>query len=189
MKRVGALIFSTALVLFLGTAAMAQVGLDLHGLYAFEFSDDDVSELDGAFGGGAALVFCLGDVVKLDLGGDYYKPKFKDFSGEKFQFIPITGTLRVGIPIEDTAYLYVGGGAGYSFNEYTGEDDDWIELEDCFTYHACGGAELLFNENIGIRGEFRYIWMKPDVKEKIFGSKEEIKLDHMQVRGGLVFYF
>ncbi|MDP8236153.1 MAG: outer membrane beta-barrel protein [Candidatus Erginobacter occultus] len=185
MKRVEALIFSVAMVLAFGTAAMAQVGLDLHGIYAFEFSDDDIAELDGAFGGGASLVFCLGDFVKLDLGGDWYKPEFKDFSDVKIELIPVTGTLRIGIPIEDVAFIYGGGGAGYTFINWdqTGVDSD--VLDGSVTYHACGGAEILFNESIGIRAEFRYIWLKPEWKD----SNDKVELNHMQARGGLVLYF
>lgn len=187
MKRVGALFLSAALALALGTAASAQVGIDLHGIYAFEFSDDDIAELDGAFGGGASLVFKLGDFVRLDLGGDYYKPEFKDNSDIKIEMIPVAGTLRVGIPIEEVAFIYAGGGAGYCFNklDVKGDDDAEDAIEDSVTFHACGGAELLFNENIGIRGEFRYIWLKPELKD----SDDKVELNHMQVRGGLIFYF
>ncbi len=113
MKRLGALLFSAALVLSLGTAAMAQVGLDLHGLYAFNFNDDDDGfNGDNTFGGGASLVFCLGEIVKLDLGGDYLLPENKDDSDVKAQLIPVTGTLRIGVPVDDIAYIYVGGGGG-----------------------------------------------------------------------------
>ncbi len=192
MKSVGALLLSAALVLSLGTAAMAQVGLDLHGLYAFNFNDDDDGfNGDDTFGGGASLVFCLGDIVKLDLGGDYLLPENEDDSDVKAQLIPVTATLRIGVPIEEVAYLYVGGGGGYSFNDWDlkGGDDDLFDLEDCFTYHACGGAELLFSPNIGIRAEFRYIWLKPESKFKPTGTKTDVKFDHMQARGGLVLYF
>ncbi len=185
MKRLGALLFSAALVLSLGTAATAQVGLDLHGLYAFNFNDDDIAELDGTFGGGASLVFCLGDFVKLDLGADYYKPKFKDFSDVKVELIPVAGTLRVGLPIEDVAFIYGGGGAGYTFINWDEKGVSSDVLDGSVSYHACGGAEILFNESIGIRAEFRYIWLKPEVKN----TDTKVKLDHMQVRGGLVLYF
>ncbi len=185
MKKMLALFLGAAMVLSLGTAAMAQVGIDLHGLYGFNFNDDDIPELDGTFGGGASLVFKLGDYVRLDLGGDYYKPEFKDASDVKIELIPVTGTLRVGIPIEDVAFIYGGGGGGYTFINYdqTGASSDLID--DSVTYHACGGAEILFNESIGIRAEYRYIWLKPEIKD----TSTKIKMDHMQVRGGLIFYF
>ncbi len=185
MKRAGALLLGAALMLALGTVASAQVGLDLHGIYAFEFSDDDMAELDGAFGGGASLVFKLGDFVRLDLGGDWYKPEVKDFSDSKIEYIPVTGTLRVGVPIEEVAFIYGGGGAGYTFInvDEPGTPDDLID--DSMTYHACGGAEILFNENIGVRAEYRYIWLKPEIKD----TSTKVEMNHMQVRGGLIFYF
>jgi len=93
----------------------------------------------------------------------------------------VTGTLRIGIPVEDVAFIYGGGGAGYTFIKDAPDD----ALDDSITYHACGGAELFFNENIGVRGEFRYIWLEPEYKNT--NIKE--KLNHMQVRSGLVVYF
>ena len=183
MKKLPALFLGTAMMLSLGTAATAQVGLDLHGLYAFD--DNDSAELDGTFGGGASLVFRLGDYVRLDLGGDYYKPKFKGSHDAKLEFIPVTGTLRIGIPIGNVAFLYGGGGAGYTFINWDEPGHVRDILKDSVTFHACGGVEILFNENFGIRAEYRYVWLKPEEK---YGS-DKVRLDHMQARGGLIFYF
>jgi len=191
MRSMLVAVIGLALAVSVGPAVFAQnTGLELHGLYAFGFNDEIKygSHADDTFGGGASFVFCLGENVKLDLGGDYFKPEAKNNSDQKAQLIPVTGTLRVGVPLE-MVYLYAGGGAGYSFNEYDGPGDDVLELEDCFTYHACGGGEFMFNENIGLRGEFRYVWLKSEWKEKSSGDKIDVKFDHMQVRAGLMFYF
>ncbi|HOO77319.1 MAG TPA: outer membrane beta-barrel protein [bacterium] len=195
MRTIIAGIFALAAVCLVAGTAGAQtpkVGLEAHGLYAFNFNDDDFgsgNEPDNVFGGGGSLVFCLGNFVKLDLGADYFKPESKFSSDMKFQFIPVAGTLRLGGTVAEVLYLYVGGGGGWSFNEYDGPDDDVFELEDSFTYHGCGGAELFLSPQIAIRGEFRYVWMRPDLKFKPSGDKEEIKFDHMQVRAGVAFYF
>jgi len=197
MKKALAVSLGLALAILVAGPAFAQmggakVGLEGHGLYAFNFNDDDFgsgNEPDNTFGGGGSLVIAFGQIAKLDLGADYLKPELKSASSEKFQLIPVAGTLRIGGTVADALYLYGGGGAGYSFNEYDGTLDDALELEDCFTYHACGGLEICLSPNLALRGEFRYVWMKPDVKEKATGAKESIKLDHMQVRAGLGVYF
>ncbi len=195
MKRMIALVAGVSLLLFMGSMAQASpaAGLEFHGLYGFNFSDDDL-ELEKGWGGGASLVLGLGDFVKLDLGGDYIRPQVKDVLDDDYvQLIPVTATLRFG-PRLDFAYIYVGGGGGYSFNELDTEStmDEVFELEDCATYHACAGFELAFTEDetIGFRGEFRYVWLKPEMKVKATGDKAgDWKMDHMQVRGGFVVNF
>jgi Outer membrane protein beta-barrel domain len=199
MKKIVCIMLGISMILCMGSIASAQsAGLELHGIYGFAFSDDDL-ELEKGWGGGASLTFCLGDLVKLDLGGDYLRPVVKDPtseglpSGDNYvQLIPVTGTIRVG-PQIDPVYLYVGGGAGYSFNDmdFEGDIDDFVELEDCITYHGCAGFELSFTpeKQIGLRAEGRYVWLKPDLKWKATGDKEEWKMNHFQARAGLFFYF
>lgn len=171
------------------TTTKTTFGIEAHGLYALRFSDDDL-KTDDVFGGGGGIVIGLGDNVKLDLGADYFKPKNEIDSSLKTQFIPVTGTLRLGGSIAEVVFIYVGGGAGWSFNDADIAPvlDDFV-LENCFTYHACGGLELFLSPQIALRGEFRYVWLRPDVKDELTGDKEEIKFDHMQLRAGLGFYF
>jgi len=163
-------------------------GIEAHGLYALAFSDDDL-KTDDVFGGGGGIVFALGDNVKLDIGADYFKPKNEHDSALKTQFIPVTGTLRLGGSIADVVFIYVGGGAGWSFNDVDSPNLDDDVLENCFTFHACGGLELFLSPQIALRGEFRYVWLRPDVKDEFTGDKEEFRFDHMQIRAGLGFYF
>jgi len=194
MKKMLSILLGISMILCLGSMAPAQpsAGLEFHGIYGFNFSDDDL-ELEKGWGGGASFVLCLGDIVKLDLGGDYLRPEVKDAEDNFVQLIPVTATLRIGPKIADMAYLYVGGGAGYSFNslDFEGDADEIFELEDCFTYHGCAGFEVYFDEDqvIGVRGEFRYVWLKPDMKLKATGDKDEWNMDHMQARGGFVVNF
>jgi opacity protein-like surface antigen len=170
------------------TTTKTSFGLEAHGLYALQFSDDDL-KTDDVFGGGGGIVIALGDNVKLDLGADYFKPKNEIDSSLKTQFIPVTGTLRLGGYIAEVVFIYVGGGAGWSFNDVDTTNLDDITLENCFTWHACGGLELFLSPQISLRGEFRYVWLRPDVKEEFTGEKEEVRFDHMQLRAGLGFYF
>ena len=193
MKKVVVIALVVSLALFLGFSAPAQprVGLEVHGLYGFEFSND-YAELDNGWGGGASLVLCLGELVKLDIGGDYIHTKEKNPSNSDVDLIPITATLRVG-PQIDLVYLYVGGGAGYSFNDlgliFAGLEP--YVLKDCFTYHGCAGCEVSFTseKQIGLRVEGRYVWMKPEIRTKATGATEDWKMEHFQARAGLIFYF
>ena len=118
MKKLICLMLGMGMIFCLGTMVQASpaAGLELHGLYGFNFSDDDL-ELEKGWGGGASLVLGLGEFVKLDLGGDYIRPQVKDGGDNDYvRLIPVTGTLRFG-PRLDFAYLYIGGGARYSFND------------------------------------------------------------------------
>ena len=194
MKKLVCLMLGLSMIFCLGSMAPAQTkaGLEFHGLYGFNFSDDDL-ELEKGWGGGASFVIGLGDFVKLDLGGDFIRPRVKDETEDDYvQLIPVTGTLRFG-PRLDFAYIYVGGGGGYSFNKLDTESDmdEVFEIEDCATYHACGGFEMTFTEDetIGFRGEFRYVWLKPEMKAKATGAKADWKMDHMQARAGFVVNF
>jgi opacity protein-like surface antigen len=196
MKKLMCLALGAAVACFVAATSFAAggSGLEVHGLYAFNFNDDDDgSNLDNAFGGGASFVFNLSDNVKLDLGADYIKPEYKDDSSSKVQFIPVCAALRFGGNLEQV-FLYAGGGAGYSFNDLDtpstpGVD---IDIDDSMVYFACGGAEFNLNEDLYIRGEFRYNWLQPEVKVTAEGwgeDKQDVKCDHMQVRAGLGFNF
>ena len=170
----------------------AGSGLEVHGLYAFNFNDDesDGSNMDNTFGGGASFVFSLSPNIKLDLGADYYKPEDKDSSDAKVQIIPICAALRIGGNL-GPVFLYAGGGAGYSFNsaDIKGVSSSDADFENSMIYFACGGAEFELSDSVYIRGEFRYNWLKPEFKVKSMDYSEDIKFDHMQVRAGLGFNF
>ena len=197
MRRLVCLAVGVALACW-GASAMAEeaaaskVGLEAHGLWAFNFNDDEDegSNADDTFGGGASFVFGLHENIKLDIGADYYKPKSDDESDLKAQFIPVCAALRFGGNLE-SVFLYAGGGAGYSFNslDVEGASSSDIDLDDCMVYFACGGAEFNLNEDLYLRGEFRYNWMKPELNVKIADEKFDVKFDHMQLRAGLGFNF
>jgi len=192
MKKVMCLAAAAALACFAAAPMFAAgSGMEVHGLWAFNFNDDDDgSNADDTFGGGASFVFNLHENIRLDLGADYYKPEDKDDSDLKAQFIPVCGALRFGGNLEQV-FLYVGGGAGYSFNSLDAEgvSSSQVDLEDSMIYFACGGAEFSLNEDLYLRGEFRYNWLKPEINNKIMDEKYDIKFDHMQVRAGLGFNF
>ena len=197
MRRLVCLAVGVALACW-GASAMAEeaaaskVGLEAHGLWAFNFNDDDSdgSNVDDTFGGGASFVFNLHENIKLDLGADYYKPKSKEDSDLKAQLIPVCAALRFGGRLE-AIFLYAGGGAGYSFNsaDIKGVSSSEADFDNCMIYFACGGLELNLNEDLYLRGEFRYNWLKPEFKVSSIDYKEDIKFDHMQVRAGLGFNF
>ena len=54
------------------------------------------------------------------------------------------------------------------------------------------GGEVALSDSVSLRGEFRYNWLRPDLKwEDWTGAEEKVRinLDHMQVRLGAVLYF
>lgn len=205
MKKLLVCGLGMAFILGLGGLSFAQTfGVALDGLYAFEFDGDleiGKSEPDGVFGGGLALICALSRNVKLDLGLDYFEPDIKDTEMDNIRLIPVTVGVRVGGNL-DPVFLYGGGGIGYSFNEYAGQQRGEGELhnylDDSMIYFACAGAELSLSELFVIRSEFRYNWLKPELGFEEWGDsgpgmrtvkKEDWKLDHMQFRLGLGLYF
>ena len=60
-------------------------------------------------------------------------------------------------------------------------------------YFGSAGAQFKLSEMICLRAEFRYNWLKPKLRYKpLFSTVDQegdLKLDHMQVRAGLAFYF
>jgi Outer membrane protein beta-barrel domain len=83
------LFFAPMLVVFIGSAAVAQVGLFIEPTVTYEVSDSDinyptpVSDSTGhieGFGLGARVGFHLSDVVFFGLDGRYSMPNFKDSS-------------------------------------------------------------------------------------------------------------
>ena len=199
MKKWLCLALALGAALALGSVSRAQTaGLEAHGLFAFGFDgtakdrgDDDIAN---AFGFGGGMVFCLGEYVKVDVGGDWVKTKDEDLDNSKITLIPVTAALRVGGHL-DMVYAYVGGGAGYSFNSfnatsavksYFGSD---VKLKDAPIYFALAGAEIGLSEQLVLRGEFRYNWLNPDLELTDYDYKTNVNLDHMQLRVGFGLYF
>ena len=191
MKKLIRLAMGAACVcLTAGSSFAVESELEAHGLYAFGFNDDDTSGdyVENTFGGGAAFVIEPHKNIKLDLGADYFRTEHKLNSDAKYQFIPITAAFRFGSTLEGI-FIYAGAGVGYSFNSYdeSGISSSDIDLDDSMIYFACGGAEFGLSEKLYIRGEFRYNWLRPELKW--FGSKVDLEFDHMQMRAGIGYKF
>jgi opacity protein-like surface antigen len=168
------------------------IEIEGHWLHASNFRDDEVENTSGW---GGSLIFPLVAGIKVDLGGDWLRPKIKDSGGAKVTLIPVTTVLRVGIDLA-LVYLYGGAGIGYSFNDSETPDAMKavglkVKLEDEIFYCALAGIEVGLVDTLAIRGEFRYNWMRPDFKVTGAGvsEKEEVKADHMQLRLGLAVGF
>lgn len=198
MKKLFLIILALGMAAGIALPAYSQTfGIEGHLLYAFEFDGDlsgETIEPKDSFGGGGALIFAPSPFLKFDLGVDYLKPKIKNYdipelSGSKIEMLPLTLGFRVGPSIEPV-FLYVGAGIGYSYNDASG-GGDWLTLKDCWTYYACLGAELFLTDNLVLRPELRYNWLKPELQVGLFDgkAKEDWKLDHFQGRLGLGLYF
>jgi hypothetical protein len=191
MKKWLCLALAASGALAVGSVSRAQTaGIEAHGLFAFGF-DGEVegvgdSDLDNGGGFGGGVVFNLSEFVKADVGGDWIRTEYKDVDKADVTLIPVTAALRVGGNL-DMLYAYIGGGAGYSFNDI---DVSGLKLKDAPIYFALVGSEIELGELVVLRGEFRYNWIRPDLEVTGFGDDEaEIKLDHMQFRLGLGLYF
>ncbi len=197
MKRILTITAACGVMALTAAPAFSQVGLEIHGLYAFNF-DAEIGgveiEPDDVFGGGASVVFKLGRVGRIDLGGDYLRTTVGGAVSNDVTLIPVTAALRLGVPIKEALFLYVGGGAGWSFNDI---DSRFVKLKDGLVYFGCGGIEVNLGAAVALRGEFRYLWHNPDIEFRAgeiglteqFGRSTDFQLDHMQARAGLVFWF
>ena len=57
-------------------------------------------------------------------------------------------------------------------------------------YYACLGGEFGLTDNLVLRPELRYNWLRPELEVGLFDDwKEDWKLDHFQARLGLGWYF
>jgi len=182
---------SLGLLLALGVAGTvaAQVGIEGHGLYTFEYDDDDVNTIE-EFGGGAGLTWRICPYLRLDVSADYYKPKSRcAITGEreKIRLVPVTAGLAVGSQIWEGFSLYFGGGAGYSFNHISESD---MEAKDCYLWFAYGTLEYFLSCNLALQAQYRYSWIRPDLKYKPADLlAKDVNFDHMEARLGLALYF
>lgn len=178
-----------------GRTGPGRAGLSLHGAFIPKFSatvetdwgNEDI-DMKRAMAGGASLIFKLGEVGRFELGADYIPLKLdQDMGGDsiKIRLIPVTASLRLGIPAGDHFYLYGAGGVGYSFNEIRFEDLWGTEKETGggLALFAGGGAEVALNHHISLRAEVRQFWHKWDFDEDV-----DIKLNHLQTRASIIFW-
>ncbi len=167
-------------------------GLSLHGAFIPKFTaktrgggvSEDV-DMRRALAGGAAFVFKISEVGRLDLGADYIPLKFDEDSSVKLRMIPVTASFRLGIPVGNSLFFYGAGGGGYSFNELRvpGEKDSGGGA----ILFAGGGLEAALGRDVSLRGEVRHIWHKQQ-----FGTGAtsfDLELNHVQARTAIVFWF
>jgi len=191
MKKWLCLAAALILALAWGSVSRAQTaGIEAHGLFAFGFDGElegvGDSDLDNGGGFGGSVVFHLNEFMRAEVGGDWIRTEYKDIDQADVTLIPVTAALRVGGDL-DILYAYVGGGAGYSFNDI---DVSGLKLKDAPIYFAMVGSEIGLTDLLVLRGEFRYNWHRPDLEATGFGDDEaELKLDHMQFRLGFGLYF
>lgn len=182
-----------------------SIGFDLHGIYAFSFDGDsgDFGQADfsDVAGGGAAFFFAFIPAIRIEFGADWIETKDKDLDNSHLKISPLTAAFRAGLPLDDL-FLYAGGGLGYAICRLNtaGDADRYLaargiyelNIDNDIIYFAMVGAEITLSEHIGVRAEYRYNWLRTKLKyDDYLGNdeKENINLDHQQVRAGLVVYF
>jgi len=171
------------------TWAWPQIQWGIHGFYIFQVDGDyekgwDVGMSDSAGMGGSVSIWVSPNLA-LDGALDYLWFSPNDFSVDDIWLLPGTVGLRAGISVLENTFVYAGGGIGITggWTDRSGTNMDYAML-----YYACGGLEFRLSPWVSLRPEFRYTWCKPDI-DWDFGPNYSIRLDHMQIRGGIVFNF
>ena len=170
-----------------------RIQLGFHGIYIFgvdgHYQKDvgwNVNMSDSAGWAGNFSIWMSPNLI-LDSELDYLWFKVNDpqFSVDNISLMPVTVGLRLGGTLANTVFLYAGGGLGITggWTEKSGINCDYS-----WTYYACAGLELPFSPWVSLRPEFRYVWCNPDL-DWTDGQEYAFRLDHMQIRAGLVLNF
>ncbi len=180
-------------------------GFEAHGIYAYDFNGEagafGQDKLDDVFGGGATFFFSFIPAVRVEFGADWIKTKDEDLDDSPLQISPLTAALRLGLPL-GRFYIFGGGGLGYAICRLqpTDEIESYyaargvydLSVSNDLIYFAMAGAEFVISEHIGVRAEYRYSWLRTELRYDDYlgsGERQDLNLDHQQIRTGLVVYF
>lgn len=171
------------------TWVLPQIQWGFHGFYIFQVDGHyekgwDVSMADSGGLGGSVSIWISPNLI-FDGGLDYLWFSPNNFSVDNIWLFPGTVGLRGGGFIAENMFIYAGGGIGIT-GGWT--DRSGINMDYTWLYYACGGLELRLSPWVALRPEFRYTWCNPNI-DWDDGPDYSIRLDHMQIRGGLVFNF
>ena len=118
--------------------------------------------------------------------------------GELRQF-PVLLNARYVFWASSDIGIYIGGGAGYYFNDFSLTDRgkmDFpglaVEMDDSLGFQVIGGVEFFLNEKVSINWDARYAWNKADYMERSSGSPEEqyeVDLNAFTFALGIKYYF
>ncbi|HOO77320.1 MAG TPA: outer membrane beta-barrel protein [bacterium] len=191
MRNLAVTVLAAGLLVFAAGSVPAQVGVEAHGLYTFEYSNADISTNE-EFGGGASLAWKICPYFRIDAGADYYGPKVRgcQYAPDdlRAEFIPVTIGAGVGGFITEGFYLFMGGGTGWSFNHL--KHGDGSDLKDGIVWFAYGMLEFFLTDNLALQAQYRYTWLRADLKNLDFDLEhKDLNFDHMEARLGLAFYF
>jgi len=113
--------------------------------------------------------------------------------------IPILLNVRYVFWPTSEIGIYLGGGVGYYFNDFSLTDRAKIqfpalavEMDDSFGYQVVGGVEFFLNDKVSINWDARYSWNEADYVERGSGSPEEqfeVDLDAFTFAIGIKYYF
>ncbi|MDP8213881.1 MAG: OmpW family outer membrane protein [Candidatus Euphemobacter frigidus] len=205
MRTLSSWLVILAVLCFPAVLSAQSIGFDLHGIYAFKFDGESGAfgqdRYEDVVGGGATFFFAFIPAVRVEFGADWIETKNKDLDNSRLKISPLTAALRLGYPV-GRFYSYLGGGLGYTIYRLrtTGDADRDLARRGIYdlnvandlSYFAMAGVELVVSEHIGVRAEYRYCWMRTELKyDDWLGNDEEedLNLDHQEIRCGLVVYF
>ncbi len=205
MRTIYQVILGLTLAITVTPAVHGRFGFEGHGLYGFQFDGETASSVDldveDRMGGGGSFFFSFIPAVRVEVGADYIRTRARDLGDSDLRIAPLTAALRAGYNLGDL-YLYLGGGLGYTLGKlYPSREAEEtyadrglydLDLSNDPIYFALAGAEWAFSERFGVRVEYRYNRLRMDLTSQDwrgFEQKEEVNLDHHQVRAGLAVYF
>lgn len=181
-------------------AAPVSADLNNYVVGKLGFYTPNSSDLDGfdtGFNGEVAIGHYFNPNVALEFGvgyfqtsGDVIVTNFETFFGnEDIDVTPLTLSLRLIQPLSRTTEIYAIGGIGAYFVHDSIDASNafgHIHLSDdstAFGAHLGGGINFNLNKNIFIGGEFKYVWVSPE----LFGV--DVSLNGFRVNGNIGFRF
>jgi outer membrane protein W len=154
-----------------GRALYINYAGDNYGVYDPDMMQDfriDWDPDDAAMFGGT-LTWFAHEYFSFELACDYVETDLdvrlagvSAVTGELTQ-IPVTLALRTHFSTNPRVSPYLGGGAGWYFNDFDPDSDFWgtgldVEVEDTYGLFVCGGIELFVTDCFAIDINAKYVW-------------------------------
>jgi outer membrane protein len=214
MRAIVAVLCGAILLLFLVGTSDAQDIAKKFGvggrLAYYDISDDQVRDLTLEWTESllyeVLVTYAFTKSLSLELVGGYTETDLSRLEagisivefGELRQFPVLLNARYVFWPTSEIG-IYIGGGAGYYFNDFSLTDRGKtafpglsVEMDDSFGFQVIGGVEFFLNEKVSINWDARYAWNEADYLERSSGSPEqqfEVDLNAFTFALGIKYYF
>ncbi len=180
------LVISVAPVMAAGPGSNYVVGK----LGVYIPTSNDLSGYDTGFSGEFAFGHYFSPYLSLELGVGYFQTKGDvtvNFipgptlpGSEKIEVTPLTGSLRVSIPVNIWVEPYLIAGIGAYFVHDHIDVANHLDLNDdttTFGVHLGGGINFNISPNFFVGAECKYVWLEPS----LYGT--DVDLSGVRVMG------